>query len=346
MKAHRHEIAAILAGGLAVISVLVTLVSAFFYFVTSQSQKFYSYLFYQQIALFIYQSQEDAGLAIFRIPGIFLLGGFAAFLILLLLIALLVVLLDVLFSKIKEKSDRKFKKASKKYKVQKFKTPSPLMFVKWGVVLLYLAAIFYFAGYYFNDILNPIDIWMHYVLLYMYSILGGFFINFMFNFGKPLRTNRYLELTALVLLGGAFALAYFYLDFLGVSLVYYIHSCILLGLIAVTNAFDFCSITAHRCPECHGRCEETLISSKTTTWDGVGFEDRMRKVGTRETTYTISTDRGDVIGEAKGSEDIYEHYTGTYDTEESSTENLYDCVCVHCGHSEKTQGIIRSSRRV
>lgn len=342
MKAHRHDITVILVGGLAGISILVTLVSTFFYFVTSSSRKFYSYPFYQQIALFIYQSQEEGELALFRIPGIFLFGGCAVFFILIWLIHLL----KMPFLKAKEKNDRKLKKASKKYKEQKFKTPSPLMFVKWGVVLLYLAAIFYFAGYYFNDILNPIDIWMHYVLLYMYSILGGIFINLMFNLGKPLRTNRYLELTALVLLGGVFALAYFYLDFLGISLVYYIHSCILLGLIALINAFDFCSINAHRCPECHGRCEETLISSKTTTWDGVGFEDRMRKVGTKETTYTISTDRGDVIGEAKGSEDIYEHYTGTYDTEESSTENIYDCVCVHCRHSEKTMENIRSSHRV
>lgn len=342
MKKHRHDLTSIFVGSLLGISVLVTLLSAVGYFFLTDARKFYSYPFYQQISLFVYQSQEDDASALFRIPGIFLLGGCLGFILFLWLTVLIRDLFPV-------KKEERWKSSAKHKKLppQKFKSPSPLMFLKWGLVLIYLAAIFYFAGYYFNDILNPIDIWMHYVLLYMYSILGGICLNLFFNLSKPLRTNRYLELTSLCLLGGGFALAYFYLDILGISSVYYIHCCILFGIIATINAFDFCSINAHRCPECHGRCGETLISSKyTDLGTGIGFEDRVRKVGTRETTYTISTDKGEVIGEAKGSEDIYEHYTGTYETHESETENIYDCECVHCHRREKTHEIHHHSSRV
>ncbi len=333
----------LLIGILSSISLILTILCTLVYFFLGGEQKFFSYPFYQQISLFIYQSQENEGLALFRIPGIFLLGGCLGFVAILFLISLLV----SPFNARKKKKPSLATAYKKETAPQVFKVPSPLMYVKWIVLLVYLAAIFYFAGYYFNDILNPIDIWMEYVLFYMYGILGGIFINLLFNLTAPLRTNRYLEFTFLALLGGGFALAYFYLDVLGISLVYYIHCCVLFGIIAFLSAIDFCSIDAKRCEKCHGRCNKTLINSEyTDLGTGIGFEDRTRKVGTRETTYTITDERGTVLGEAKGSEDIYEDYVGTYETNDSKTTNTYDCECVHCHHHKEAVTTTYSSKRV
>ncbi len=331
----------ILLASLGGLSLFLTALSAIVYFILSGVTKYYSYPLYQQISLFIYQTQDNILYAIFRIPGVFLLGGIVIYLVLFCLIACLTALIYHPFKKQKSKPIKE-KNLTKK----SFKVPSPLMFIKWVVLLAYFVVVFYVGGYYLNGITKASDVWMLYVLFYMYSILGGILVNHLFNLSHPLRSNYYFESGFLILLGAMLALSYFYLERFGISQTFYMHCCIVFGIVALLNAFNFTSIDAERCPKCGGRCVKTLIHSEhNDLGTSIGFEDCSRKVGTRETTYTISDDRGNVLLEAKGSEDIYEDYVGTYETEESETVNTYDCECIHCHHHEtKTENIHHSHR--
>ncbi len=330
----------LLLASLGGLSLLLTILSAIVYFLLSGEKKFYSYPFYQQISLFIYQTQDNVLYAIFRIPGVFLLGGVVAYFVLLYLIAGLSRLILLPSKKRKPIQEKRLTQKS-------YKAPSPLMFVKWVAILAYFTLVFYVGGYYLNELTNVSDVWMLYVLFYMYSILGGIFVNHLFNMSSPLRSNFYFELGFLALLGAGLTVSYFYLGKLGISTNFYIHCCIIFGIVAFLNAFDFASIDAERCPRCGGRCVKALIDEKhNDLGTSIGFEDRSRKVGTRETTYTISDDRGNVIGEAKGSEDIYEDYIGEYETKESETVRTYDCECVHCHHHETKVETTHHSRRI
>ena len=60
----------IVLGSLTGLSLLLTLLCFFVYFFTSGETKFFSYPFYQQITLYLYQTQDNLLYAIFRIPGL------------------------------------------------------------------------------------------------------------------------------------------------------------------------------------------------------------------------------------------------------------------------------------
>ncbi len=337
----KNKTLAIVLGSFTGLSLVLTTLCFFVYFALSGSQHFFSYPFYQQISLYLYQTQDNVFYAIFRIPGPLLLGGFIAY-----WLVFLVCMLPV--RAIKGAIERKAKKKAKRKFLDKksFKAPGLSMFFKWVVLLAYFAFVFLFAGYYLNDIAVPRDFWIKYVLFYMYGILGGIFVNHLFNFLSPCKSNRYFELGFLLLLAGGCVVLFFFLDKLGISLTYYIHSCILLGVVALINATDFASVDAYVCPECKGKCKAILAHTEHhDLGTSIGFEDRSRKVGTRETTITISDDRGNTVAEGKGSEDIYEDYVGTYETQESETVYTYDCECIHChAHHEETETVHHSHR--
>ena len=331
----------IILGSLTGLSLLLTLLCFFVYFFTSGAEHFFSYPFYQQISLYLYQTQDNVLYAIFRIPGPLLLGGLAAYWLLFLILLLPVSrIANAIKKKRKKKAKRKF--LDKK----SFKAPGLSMFFKWIALLAYFAFVFLFTGYYLNDIAVPSDFWIKYALFYMYGILGGIFVNHLFNFLSPCKSNRYFELGFFLLLAGGCFASYFFLDKLGISLIYYIHSCILLGVIALINASDFTSIDAYTCKECGGRCTAVLVNVKyKDLGTSIGFEDRYQKVGTRETTVTISDDHGNTVAEGKGSEDIYEKYIGTYETENWETVYTYDCECIYChSHHEETKRVHHSRR--
>ncbi len=332
----------IFLGGLTALSLLFTAVSFFVYFCLSGATHFFSYPFYQQISLYLFQTQEESVLyAIFRIPGPLLAGGLVSYCLI-----FLVVMLPIALIKDAIKKGRK-KKAKRKFLTKKsFKAPGVSMFLKWVVFLLYFAFVFYFAGYYLNDLAFPGDFWIKYVIFYMYGILGALFVNHLFNFLSPCKSNRYFELGFFLLLVAGCVTAFFFLDKLGISLTYYIHSCILLSVIAVINAFDMPSIDAYTCPHCGGKCDSILIDAEDIDLGtSIGFEDRQRKIGTRETTITITDERGDCVAEGKGSEDIYESYIGTYEVQHSETEYTFDCECIYChAHHEEKSSVYHSHR--
>lgn len=327
-------------GGITGLSLFCTLCTLVVYFVTSGETKFFSYPFYQQISLFLLQTQNSILYSIFRIPGILFLGGLLAY-----WIAYFVVLLPI---KMIALSIRKKKKRKVKFLDEKsFKAPGVAMFLKWITVLAYFLAYYYFFSYHLNDVVYPKDIWIYYVLYYMYGILGAIFVNHLFNLVSPCKSNRYFELGFMLLLAGGCVAAYFYLDKLAISLNYYIHGCIFLFLVASLNAIDCTSLDAELCPNCKSRCISIL---KHKEWHdlgtSIGFEDRSRKVGTQETTITISDDCGNTIAEGTGSEDIYEDYIGTYETEESETVYTYDNECIHCHRHHETEETVHHSRRI
>lgn len=337
----KNKTLAIVLGSFTGLSLLLTIVCFFVYFALSGSKHFFSYPFYQQISLYLYQTQDNVFYAIFRIPGPLLLGGLAAY-----WLVFLVFMLPARAIKGAIERKRK-KKAKRKFLTEKsFKAPGLSMFFKWIVLLAYFAFVFLFAGYYLNDIAVPRDFWIKYVLFYMYGILGGIFVNHLFNFLSPCKSNRYFELGFFLLLIGGCVASYFFLDKLGISLTYYIHSCILLGVIVLINATDFASVDAYVCPECKGKCKAMLIDAEHHyLGTSIGFEDRSRKVGTRETTITITDDCGNTVAEGKGSEDIYEDYVGTYVTQESETVYTYDCECIYChAHHRETETVHHSHR--
>ncbi len=329
------------AWGITGISFISTLCTLVVYFVTSGEEKFFSYPFYQQILLFLYQTQDNILYSIFRIPGILFLGGLLAYWIL-----YFVVLLPIKMIGLAARKKRKQKRI-KFLDMKSFKAPGIAMFLKWIAVLAYFLAYYYFFAYYLNDVAYPRDIWIHYVIFYMYGILGAIFVNHLFNLISPCKSNRYFELGFMLLLAGGCVAAYFFLDRLGISLNYYIHGCIFLSLVAILNASDCTSLDAEICPGCKSRCVSILKNKKyNDLGTSIGFEDRTRKVGTRETSITITDDRGNTIAEGTGSEDIYEDYIGTYETEESETVYTYDNECIHCHRHHETGETVHHSKRI
>lgn len=340
MKSNNNTLALVL-GSLTGLSLVLTFLSFFVYFCTSGETHFFSYPFYQQITLYLYQTQDNVLYAIFRIPGILLLGGLVAYWVIWFVFCLPA-------AAIKGAIDKKRKKKSKRKFLDKksFKAPGVSMFLKWVVLLAYFAFVFLFAGYYLNDIAIPGDFWIKYVIFYMYGIIGGLVVNNLFNFLSPCKSNPYFELGFLVLLVGGCVASFFFLDKLGISITYYIHSCILLGVIALINATDFASVDAYICRECGGKCKAVHVKTEhNDLGTSIGFEDRSRKVGTRETTITITDDHGNSVAEGKGYEDIYEDYVGTYTTQESESVYTYDCECIYChAHHEETETVHHSRR--
>lgn len=329
------------AMGITGLSLFCTLCTLVVYFVTSGETKFFSYPFYQQISLFLYQTQDSILYSIFRIPGILFFGGLFAYWVIYFVILMPIKMISLRIRKKRKKSKVKF------LDQKSFKAPGIGMFMKWIAVLAYFLAYYYFFAYYLNDVTYPRDIWILYVIFYMYGILGAIFVNHIFNLVSPCKSNKYYELGFLLLLIGGGVVAYFFLDQLSISLNYYIHGCIFLFLVASLNAIDCTSMDAEICPNCKSKCISIL---KHKEWHdlgtSIGFEDRSRKVGTRETTVTISDDRGNTIAEGTGSEDIYEDYIGTYETEESETVYTYDNECIHCHRHHETEETSHHSRRI
>ncbi len=331
----------IFALSIAGLSLFCTLCTCVVYFILGGAKHFFSYPFYQQVSLFLLQTQNSIIFSIFRIPGILLFGGILAYFLL-----YLVLLLPI--KKIHFAIKRKRKKARMKFLDKKsFKAPGVAMFLKWVTLLIYFLAYYYFLGYYLNAFPYPGDIWIYYVLYYMYGILGAIFVNRIFNLLSPCKSNKYFELGFLLLLAGGCVALYFFLDKLEISLDYYIHGVILLFLVSSLNAIDITSIDAERCPKCGSKCVSILMhAEENDLGTSIGFEDRTRKVGTRETSITVTDERGDIVAEGKGSEDIYEDYVGTYETQESETIYTYDNECIRCHHHHESQSSVHHSRRI
>lgn len=335
----KNKIFLIVLGSLTGLSALFTIVTVIGYFEMSGAE-LNSYPFYQRALLYLDQTQEHVGYAIFRIGGPFLLPGLVAY--------WLVFLAFMLPAKaMKGNLERKTKKKVKRKFLDRksFKAPGASMYFKWAALLLYFAFVFLFAGYYLNDIALPGDFWIRYVLFYMYGILGGILLNHLFNYLAPCKSNVFFEAGFFLLLFGGCLAAFFFLDRLGVSLTYYIHSCILLGAIALINLADFMSPYSFHCPECGGRCKATLLDkSYEELGRSTGYRDAYEKVGTRETTITISDEQGSTVAEGKGSEDIYEKYTQAYEIVHWKSIYTYDCECLYChAHHQESKSYYHTS---
>ncbi len=324
MKGHKIYI---IIGFITGISFLLTLVNAFSYFLLENGFAGSYPSFYVWLVTFLQFSQEPF-FAIFRIPGVILFSGiliyfviFFAFILIRLLFLPVILLL--------EKRKKKEKNLTKK----SFKSPSVMMFLKWLFVLAFYAAHIYFFGYYLNDILHPGDVYLYYVIFYIYGCLCAVMVNILFNISKPLKSSPFFELGGSLLLVGAAVAAYFFIDKYDVSLSYYIHSCVILLVFILVNAFDIASMEAERCPKCGGKCFDELIKEESKDLgESYGFETCSRKVGTRETTVTISDESGHTIASGTGSEDIYEDYDSMYTISNTLYTYTYDSECVHCHH--------------
>lgn len=323
------------------ISFLLTLLNLFSGFALENMPSISSYTsFYAWLLSYLQQSQEPF-YAIFRIPGVILFAGLLIYFAIFFAFALIrlpFLPLSALLAKRKKKE--------KDLTWKSFKAPSIAMFLKWVFVIVFLSAHIYLCGYYLNGIIHEEDVWLYYVIFYMYGILCALMVNIIFNLSKPLKSNPYFELAFALLLAAAFAGAYFFLDKFGVSLNYYIHACVIAAIFLLINALDLASIGATRCPKCHSKCVDTLID---TDWEeagtSYGYETRSRKVGTRETTVTISDDHGNTVATGTGSEDIYENYESMYEINTTKYTYTYDSVCIHCHHHHKWTDISYKSSR-